>query len=430
MVQFTCPRCKQVFTKKSTYTYHVYERKRPCVKSNSAFSAKTSQIGEDSAPDFRLSKNGNSYVSGMDKNNILTYFKTSRKSHQKMFENSALSFAHIAAPTNSDPMNVSVGKKPSLRQHKTNPSQKPQNYMKDPLKPSQNPHDNSGEKSKHMCNYCLKIFTRADNLSRHIDKYCRIKKQQEAEKEVIFQGLLAKMDQQDQFMNILQVQNQQILAENSLLKNKLDNFEVKSGNNINFSNINSTTNTLNNKTINNNLQNNFNIRLVAFGQEDLSYLTEKTCKFIMKKGFQSVPKLIEHVHFNKNRPEHHNIYIPNMKDMYAMTFDGECWNLIEKSEIIDQLFDDKKLFLEEKFDQFFNSLEDITKKKFKRFLDQQEEDEVKNNIKKDIKLMLYNKRKIPIETRKKLDQFTNVLNYLSNNNLIDGNIESNKLLEN
>lgn len=34
-------------------------------------------------------------------------------------------------------------------------------------------------------------------------------------------------------------------------------------------------------------------------------------KEIFKKGFQSVPTLIKYVHFNKNRQETHNVYIPN-----------------------------------------------------------------------------------------------------------------------
>ena len=64
----------------------------------------------------------------------------------------------------------------------------------------------------------------------------------------------------------------------------------------------------------------------------------------------SVPKLIEHVHFNKNEPNNHNVYIPNMRSKYTMTYNGNKWNLSNQSAIISQLFDDKNIFLEDKYE--------------------------------------------------------------------------------
>ena len=190
---------------------------------------------------------------------------------------------------------------------------------------------------------------------------------------------------------------EKMMDENKILKKQVNI------NNNKTKNINShyTQNIQNTQNIN-------NIKLVAFGEEDLTYISEKICKFFLKKGFQSVPQFIEHIHFNKNKPENHNVYIPNMKDLYAMIFDGKRWNLKEKEEIINQLFDDKESFLEEKYQEYFDNLDEITKKKFKRFLEHSNT-ETKKKLKNEIKLLIYNKRHVAINTKKNMNNEDNEL---------------------
>ena len=64
-----------------------------------------------------------------------------------------------------------------------------------------------------------------------------------------------------------------------------------------------------------------------------------------------------------------------MRDNYAMVFDGNKWTLNNRNDILTQLIDDKKFFLFEKFDDIEKSLDAITIKKFKRFLDQHDDDD-------------------------------------------------------
>jgi len=40
----------------------------------------------------------------------------------------------------------------------------------------------------------------------------------------------------------------------------------------------------------------------------------------MNRGFNSVPKLIEAIHFNPDKPENQNVYIPNIKNKYALQY--------------------------------------------------------------------------------------------------------------
>ena len=69
----------------------------------------------------------------------------------------------------------------------------------------------------------------------------------------------------------------------------------------------------------------------------------------MNRGVNSVPKLIEAIHFNPDKPENHNVYIPNLKNKYAMIYNGKKWDLSNKEDIIDDMYDDNSNILEEKW---------------------------------------------------------------------------------
>jgi len=69
---------------------------------------------------------------------------------------------------------------------------------------------------------------------------------------------------------------------------------------------------------------------------------------------------------------------------------------------LQQLVDDKTEKLSEKFDELLTKLDDSTIRKFQRFLDQKEDDTVISGIKNDLKLLLYNNKKIPERTRELL----------------------------
>ena len=61
----------------------------------------------------------------------------------------------------------------------------------------------------------------------------------------------------------------------------------------------------------------------------------------------SVPSLIKEVHFNPNVPENHNIYISNIKNKYAMVYDGTRWEIKDQDETIDKLIIDQEYAIEE-----------------------------------------------------------------------------------
>ena len=93
------------------------------------------------------------------------------------------------------------------------------------------------------------------------------------------------MERQNEIIQDMQKQILKIQKENKELKHQI---------NINTKN---TNNYCNNTQIINNIQ------LVAFGKENLLEISDNICKTILNKGFMSVQKLIEHIHFNKNNPK-------------------------------------------------------------------------------------------------------------------------------
>jgi hypothetical protein len=227
---------------------------------------------------------------------------------------------------------------------------------------------------KKQCHYCNKIFSRVDVLNKHLNQgHCEVKKETDNKME---NKLMEMIDD-------MQKQIQELKAENKKYKQVINNQT-----NIEHQN---------------NQTNNLNLNVIAFGKEDYSFITNATFKKILDKGFNSIPALVDELHFNKNKPEHHNIYISNIRDDYVLVYDGNDWNLQSRKDVLDSLYYSSSDTLETKFKELFDSLDKFTIRKFERFLDQKDDDNVINDIKKDLKVLLYNRRKVVRETKKLID---------------------------
>jgi len=119
----------------------------------------------------------------------------------------------------------------------------------------------------------------------------------------------------------------------------------------------------------------------------------------MNKGYQSVPQLINYIHFNKDKPENHNLLKTNMRDNKISIYDGEKFILVDKQNILEQLYDTKSEIIEMKFDEIKDDLSDKVIKKISRFIRDKDNDQHKTLILKDIDLLTYNNRNIPLETK-------------------------------
>ena len=77
-----------------------------------------------------------------------------------------------------------------------------------------------------------------------------------------------------------------------------------------------------------------------------------------------------------------------------MLFDGKNWNIQDRDSALELLIDRSEFTMEQKLEEWIESQQyypDVMKR-FQLYLDHKEEDEVRNNIKEQIKMVLYNKR--------------------------------------
>ena len=237
--------------------------------------------------------------------------------------------------------------------------------------------DNSKTTKKYTCKFCNGTFTRKDNLTKHL-KICKVKKNEDMQKNDLInlvKLLNEKLDkQQNEFKKELEKRDNQI---DLLLK--------KTGININ------------NSTITQNIQQ--NIKLLAYSNTDTSHLTDNDYLKCLKHSNFCIPHLIEKIHFDPKKPENHNIYISNLKNNYAMIYDGNKWNLKDRDEVINNILDEKEVIVEQKLEEWLENgknYPDIMKK-FNRYLEKKENDIVLNKIKNEIKLMLFNNREMIVK---------------------------------
>jgi hypothetical protein len=146
--------------------------------------------------------------------------------------------------------------------------------------------------------------------------------------------------------------------------------------------------------VNNNVVN--NVTLVGYGNEDISKIDKQDMLKVLRNGYNSTIKLTETLHFNPKYPEYHNIYISNIKDKYAMMYDGNIWTLTMKEELINKIYDDKKNYIEENLEDFVDSLSTSRKNALARWLETDDDDRKISEIKNNIKLLLYNMKQIPL----------------------------------
>ena len=179
--------------------------------------------------------------------------------------------------------------------------------------------------------------------------------------------------------------------------------EIKniSGSDIDLYSNNSPQNVVNQVVTNGNIVNNNNqIIINNFGSEDISHITKKQLIKAYKMCKEFPLEMIKITHFDKNKPENHNIYKPNFKDKYVKYFNDSVWKIGDAKKILTELYMSKMDIAEEKFEDLKPFLSEITQGRFQWFLDNREETEVMGDVLKKIAEMLYNERGVISDTTK------------------------------
>ena len=219
------------------------------------------------------------------------------------------------------------------------------------------------------CKYCEQKFKFKQSMYRHIKYTCTQNKDEDLKELVRLMNIQIEQQKQE-----LQTQKQEFIKKIETQSKQIEKLMGKLEVNGSF----------NNNTIN-------NIQLLAYRETDVSHLTDQDYRSCIKKVNHCVKHMIERVHFNPTKPENMNIYISNIKDKYIMVYDGMNWNLANKKDELDRLYEEKEMMLEEWLD---SNPEKELKDKFLKYLNNKESDECLNRIKEEIKLMLYNNQKM------------------------------------
>ena len=222
-----------------------------------------------------------------------------------------------------------------------------------------------------QCHYCLKYFKFKQSLYKHIKYTC--KKNKDEDFKELARLLNEKEDEYEKSQKQLDAMKKQI----DKLTNKLQIQNINKG------------------TINN--VHNMNVQLLNFTDTDYSHLTDSDYKRCINECNHCVKALIEHVHFNKKKPENMNIYISNIKGTYAMIYNRNKWQIVNKKDQIDDLFDYNEVVLENWYDEYKQKYPEIIKS-FNRYLSNKDKSDVINDVKKKIILMLYNNREMIQDT--------------------------------
>jgi len=143
-----------------------------------------------------------------------------------------------------------------------------------------------------------------------------------------------------------------------------------------------------------NIQN--NIILNNYGNEDLSHITDTLKTELLGMPYGAIPKMIEAIHFNDNKPENKNILLPNKKENLVKIFEGDKWIYKNKNETITDLVDSKYTIIDEHYGGMDNkqnvpSSIKTTFTKFKKIYEAGDEEMVEN-LKKQCELVLLNNR--------------------------------------
>jgi hypothetical protein len=190
-----------------------------------------------------------------------------------------------------------------------------------PLKIPQNTSQISHHKNKEYikCEYCYKEYNRIDNLNRHIEKYCKKKKE------------LDKMENENS--KIIEKQNK-IIESQSKQINKLLEKNVKQINNT--QNNNNSNNTINNT-----------IHINNYGEENLEMLTDEFKEKCVTRPFYAILEIIKKIHFNDDYPENKNMRLVNKRDNKIQVLDDGKWKYRYKDEAVKYAFDDSNERLEQ-----------------------------------------------------------------------------------
>ena len=228
----------------------------------------------------------------------------------------------------------------------------PEKSQKEPKRAKKEPTN-----SEYICAFCNESFKTYANMRRHELHRCKNRYDDMSYKNLFYES------------------QKQMEKEKKELKKQINLLLTKVGN----------------TTINNNTQ---NIQLNSYGKENMNHITDNMKTQLLKMPYGMIPKMIEAVHFNNEKPENKNIAFTNKKDNRIKVYSDDKWIFKDKDDIIHDLIDGKYFILDTHYDSVVETLNKTSKTsytKFRTFFDEKDK-ELHDQLKKDCELVLLNNR--------------------------------------
>jgi len=210
----------------------------------------------------------------------------------------------------------------------------------------------------YLCERCFKNFTRRANLERHMIKKFPCKDASQEMKILSKKLRVLTMTQKAQ---------------------KIEKI------NINSNNVNNSNNTQNIVIVN------------AYQNKNMDHITDQEFIRCLNRTLLCIPALIDKVHFDPNVPENHNVYISDINRNRGKSFDGKQWQNMNGDDLADKLiyqFEEVICNTIDKFSEDNPELHTKLLKKYELYEEVKETDGALENLIKEIKAILYNRKYI------------------------------------
>jgi len=267
-----------------------------------------------------------------------------------------------------------------IQKHPQNIQKHPQNIQQNPQNIQQNPQNTS----IYNCDYCQETFTNFSNKRRHELHRCKdntnisnsiIVKQEnqikklEKEKEHQIKSLEKKMEKQKKDMlKEMETQKKEMAKHIELLLTKVGNTTINNTNNIQLNN---------------------------YGSEDLSHITDALKTHLLRFPFGAIQRLIEKIHFNKEKPENINLMITNKRDNKISVYEDGKWVYRNKKKTIKRLIDNKYYILDDHYNDIHEQeLSQFNHNNYKSFSGKMDENDKQllEQLYEDVEIIILNKQ--------------------------------------
>jgi hypothetical protein len=225
----------------------------------------------------------------------------------------------------------------------------PKKTQNDPQMTQNDPQMNQAEQKKsYKCDYCNDSFSTHAHKRRHELHRCK-------ENDDTFFKIIKQKDerikkQDKELIELKKEMKKEMEKQRKELMNQIELLLTKVGSN------NTTITTTNNIQLNN------------YGNEDLSHITNTEKTQMLKMPYGMIPKMIESVHFDDNKPENRNIMIVNKKDKYIKIVENGKWVYKDKKETLEDLIDGKYYILDEHYNEIpWSELNELQRNRYKEF---------------------------------------------------------------